>query len=98
MATTIFDVTPEELEASARRIDAKASEFTKAYSSIYTAVADLQVNYKGEASDVFNQRIEGYKKNFLEADKALQSYVQFLTEYAKMCKTRETDISEAVPK
>ena len=61
MASTIFDVTPEELEASASKIEGKTGEFTKAYTSIYTAVSDLRVTYKGEASDTFNQRIEGYK-------------------------------------
>jgi len=43
MASTIFDVTPEELEASASKIEGKTGEFTKAYNSIYTAVSDLRV-------------------------------------------------------
>ena len=30
MASTIFDVTPEELEASASKIEGKTGEFTKA--------------------------------------------------------------------
>lgn len=34
MASTIFDVTPEELEASASKIEGKTGEFTKAYTSI----------------------------------------------------------------
>ena len=70
MASTIFDVTPEELEASANRIETKTTEFTKAYTSIYTAVTDLRVTFKGEASDTFNQRIEGYKNDFTAAEKA----------------------------
>ena len=43
MATTVFDVTPEELESSANRIQEKITEFTKAYNSIYTATADRRV-------------------------------------------------------
>ena len=70
MASTIFDVTPEELETSASKVEGKTSEFTKAYNSIYTAVSDLRVTYKGEASDTFNQRIEGYKNDFSAAEKA----------------------------
>ena len=72
MASTIFDVTPEELEASASKIEGKTGEFTKAYTSIYTAVSDLRVTYKGEASDTFNQRIEGYKKRLLRSRKSLE--------------------------
>ena len=92
MASTIFDVTPEELEASASKIEEKTGEFTKAYNSIYTAVSDLRVTYKGEASDTFNQRIEGYKNDFSAAEKALKNYVQFLREYASKMKNTENEI------
>ena len=92
MATTIFDVTPEELEAAATRIETKTGEFTKTYTSIYTAVSDLRVKYKGEASDTFNQRIEGYKNDFTAAEKALKNYVQFLREYAAEMKRTENEI------
>ena len=92
MASTIFDVTPEELEASANRIETKTGEFTKAYNSIYTAVSDLRVNYKGEASDTFNKRIEGYKNDFTAAEKALKKYVQFLREYAAKMKSTENEL------
>lgn len=92
MASTIFDVTPEELEASATKIETKTGEFTKAYNSIYTAVSDLRVNYKGEASDTFNQRIEGYKNDFTAAEKALKNYVQFLRGYAAEMRHTENEL------
>ena len=92
MATTVFDVTPEELEASASKVEGKTSEFTKAYNSIYTAVSDLRVTYKGEASNTFNQRIEGYKNDFSAAEKALKNYVQFLRDYAAKMKRTESEI------
>lgn len=91
MASTIFEVTPEEFEASASKIEGKTGEFTKAYTSIYTAVYDLRVSYKGEASDTFNQRIEGYKNDFTAAEKALKNYVQFLREYATEIKRIENE-------
>ncbi len=92
MASTVFDVTPEELESSASKVEGKTGEFTKAYNSIYTAVSDLRVTYKGEASDTFNQRIEGYKNDFAAAEKALKNYVQFLRDYASKMKSTENDI------
>ncbi|MBR2038259.1 MAG: WXG100 family type VII secretion target [Lachnospiraceae bacterium] len=94
MASTIFDVTPEELEASATKIETKTGEFTKAYNSIYTAVSDLRVNYKGEASDTFNQRIEGYKNDFTAAEKALKNYVQFLRDYASEMRSTENTLKD----
>lgn len=91
MATSAFDVTPEQLESSASKIEGKATEFTKAYNGIYTAVNDLRVKYKGEASDTFNKKIEGYKNDFTAADKALKNYVQFLRTYAADIKKAEAD-------
>ena len=92
MASTVFDVTPEELEASASKVDGKTGEFIKAYNSIYTAVSDLRVTYNGEASDTFNKRIEGYKNDFAAAKKALKNYVQLLRDYASKMKSTENDI------
>jgi WXG100 family type VII secretion target len=92
MPSTVFDVTPEELENSANKVEGKTKEFNKAYSSIYTAVSDLRVTYKGEASDTFNQRIEGYKNDFTAAEKALNKYVTFLREYAAKMKSTENEI------
>lgn len=92
MASTVFDVTPEELESSAGKVEGKTGEFTKAYNNIYTAVSDLRVVYKGEASDTFNQRIEGYKNDFSAAEKALTNYVAFLREYAGKMKSTENDL------
>lgn len=92
MAVTTFDVTPEELEASAGKIETKTGEFTQTYNNIYTAVSELRVNYKGEASDTFNQRIEGYRNDFGAAEKALKNYVQFLREYSAKMKSTENDI------
>lgn len=92
MASTVFDVTPEELEASATRIEGKTGEFVKAYSNIYTAVSDLRITYKGEASDTFNQRIDGYRNDFSAAEKALKNYVQFLREYAADMRRTENEL------
>lgn len=38
MASTIFDVTPEELEASASKVEGKTNEFNKAYNSILSLI------------------------------------------------------------
>lgn len=92
MATTVFDVTPEELKTSATKVEGKTTEFNKAYNSIYTAVSDLRVAYKGQASDTFNQKIEGYKNDFAAAEKALKNYVQFLREYATKIESTENEI------
>ena len=90
--TAQFDVTSEELEASASKIEGKAQEFSKAYENIYTAVSDLRVTYKGQTSDTFNQRIAEYKNTFSKADKVLTKYVAFLREYASKMRKTENDL------
>jgi len=87
--TTIFDVTPEELERSAREIEADVVIFRKAYDDIYAAVGELKVEYKGEASDTFNRRIEERRKDFEAATTALKKYVDTVREYAKNQRTNE---------
>ena len=83
MVGTSFDVTPEDLNSSATRIEQKIKDFTTAYQSIYTAVSDLEFAYQGKSSKTFNQRIAGYKNDFEAAETALTKYVTFLKEYAK---------------
>lgn len=90
--SSVFDVTPEQLESSASKIEGKTTEFVKAYNNIYTAVKDLRVKYKGQASDTFNQRIEGYKNDFTTAENALKNYVQFVRKYASDLKKAEESI------
>ncbi len=92
MSSTSFKVEPLGLEESANRIEGKAKEFKSNYESIYAAVSDLRVKYKGDASDTFNERIEGYKNDFQAADTALKNYVQFVRDYAKNIKDTENDL------
>lgn len=95
MPSTIFDVTPETLEKSANTIESKANEFASTYKSIYTAVSDLNVSYKGEASQTFNQRIQGYQNDFEAAKKALDNYVAFLRKYASDMRNNENNLKQA---
>jgi WXG100 family type VII secretion target len=91
-----FDITPPELVASANKIEGRTGEFVKAYQTIYAATNDLRVSYKGQASDAFNTRIEGYKKDFEAVQKTLTNYIQFLREYAdKMTRTENELNSKA---
>lgn len=95
MATANFDITPEELKASANRIEGKVAEFTNAYKSIYTAVSDLRVTYAGRASDEFNQRIEGYRNDFSAVETTLKKYIDFLRWYAENSQSVEDSIESS---
>lgn len=92
MPSAKFDVTPEEIAKSATKVEEKTTAFTKAYESIYTAVEDLRMVYRGEASDTFNQRIQAYQNDFTKAEKVLKNYVNFLRTYSEDVKRKEGEI------
>jgi len=78
MSTVTFDTTPHDLKASASNIDQRLQEFIQSFNRIYSATNDLKVQYKGQASDTFNQRIEGYRADFTAAETVLRNYIEFL--------------------
>lgn len=91
MATS-FDVTPEELKNSSAKISSLGQEWAKEVESIYTAVSELNVTYKGEASEQFSKQLEGYKNDFQAATKALNDYMEFLNIYADDIQNTENDL------
>ena len=93
MAGKNMVISTEELVASAQKVEQMRLEFVKAYESIYTAVGDLRVTYKGQASDTFNRKLESYRNDFAAANKALQTYVEFLTTYASSVAKGESDLN-----
>lgn len=93
MATT-FDVTPEELKTSASKISTMTSEWIKEVNAIYAAVNELNVSYKGEASETFNKQLEGYQNDFEAAKKALTEYIEFLSTYASDIQKTEEELKQ----
>jgi len=82
MATVIFEITPEELEKSARQIEEMARTFSQRYQGLRNAVAELRVSFKGETSDTFNKKINEREKDFSDADAALKRYISTALAYA----------------
>lgn len=91
---TIFDVTPEELKNSSNRISSIQIEWMKEVQAIYTAVNELNVSYKGEASAQFTERLNGYKNDFEAAQKALDEYRYFLNAYASDIQKTEDELKQ----
>lgn len=91
---TMFDVTPEELKNSASKISTMESEWIKEVNTIYAAVNELNVSYKGEVSETFTKQLEGYQNDFEAAKKALTEYVDFLTNYASDIQKTEEELKQ----
>lgn len=91
---TMFDVTPEELKSSSDRISSIQIEWMKEVQAIYTAVKELNVSYKGEASAQFTERLNGYQNDFEAAQKALDEYRYFLNTYASDIQKTEDELKQ----
>lgn len=91
---TKFDITPAELRSSGYRIINIANEWVKEVDSIYAALAELEVSYKGEASSKFSTQLLGYQNDFIAALHALSQYVSFLRSYADEMAKIENNLKE----
>ena len=91
---TMFDVTPDELKKTASKTSTMESEWIKEVNTIYAAVNELNVSYKGEASETFTKQLEGYQNDFEAAKKALTEYVDFLTNYASDIQKTEEELKQ----
>lgn len=92
MSSNKLNITPEKIKETSLKVEVKKKEFINAYNSIYTAVADMKVVYSGESSDVFIQRINEYKDEFIQASKTLEKFINFLNDYAKEAEATEGNI------
>ena len=82
MDSTGFNVTPSELKRSAGVIDEKTSRYEAEYNRIYSEIANLRVQWKGQTSDSFNNQLEGYRGDFQKLGKIMNDYSKFLRQAA----------------
>lgn len=91
-----WEVTTERLESSATIIEEKTAKYNQEWAKLYTELQNLRsANWQGIASDTFNSKLEGYKKNFEEMSKILLSYVEFLRSAAENYKKAEESLKDA---
>lgn len=91
-----FDVTPEALTASARRIMDLKNEFTQQVNIIMQATNDMRETQSfqtGQASVTFYQKMDVYKGIFDDAERTVDRYVEFIESYANHMETSERDLS-----
>ena len=89
-------VTTERLETSATKIEEETGKYDKEWAKLYTEVQNLKSNqWKGIASDTFNEKLEGYRNDFEEMSKVLKNYAEFLKKAAKNYSDTENKLKEA---
>lgn len=95
MARTI-QVTPEQLESAAGRIEGLAAEYKTQYETLYNETNAMASTWNGKDNIAFVNQIAGFKDDFEKMQTLMLNYADFLRKSAKAYReTQETVVSEA---
>lgn len=94
MARTI-QVTPEQLESAAGKIDSLAAEYKEQYNALYKET-DSMALWEGKDSKAFVAQIAGFKDDLEKMYNLMLKYADFLKKSAKAYRqTQDTAVMEA---
>ena len=95
MARTI-QVTPEQLESAAGRIEGLAADYKTQYETLYNETNAMASTWSGKDNTAFVDQIAGFKDDLTKMHGLMSNYAEFLRQRAKAYgDTQETVASEA---
>lgn len=95
MARTI-QVTPEQLDSTAARIDGLAADYKTQYDQLYSETNAMASTWNGKDNVAFVNQIEGFKDDFEKMHTLMLNYADFLRKSAKAYRdTQDTVVAEA---
>ena len=95
MARTI-QVTPEQLETTAGRIEGLAADYKTQYDQLYSETNAMASTWSGKDNVAFVNQIAGFKDDFEKMHKLMLDYADFLRKSAKAYRdTQDSVVSEA---
>lgn len=95
MARTI-QVTPEQLESTASRIESLAGDYKTQYDQLYSETSAMASTWNGKDNVAFVTQIDGFKDDFEQMHTLMLNYADFLRKSAKAYRdTQDTVVSEA---
>lgn len=95
MARTI-QVTPEQLESTAGRIESLAADYKAQYDLLYSETNAMASTWSGKDNVAFVNQIDGFKDDFEKMHTLMLNYADFLRKSAKAYRdTQDTVVSEA---
>ena len=95
MARTI-QVTPEQLESAAGRIEGLAADYKSQYDALYNETNAMASTWQGKDNTAFVDQIAGFKDDFEKMHTLMLNYADFLRKSAKAYRdTQDTVVCEA---
>ena len=95
MARTI-QVTPEQLESTAGRIESLAADYKSQYDQLYSETNAMASTWSGKDNVAFVNQIDGFKDDLAKMHNLMINYADFLRKSAKAYRdTQDNVVSEA---
>lgn len=91
-----IQVTPEQLESAAGRIEGLAGDYKSQYDQLYSETNAMASTWNGKDNTAFVDQIAGFKDDFEKMHTLMLDYAQFLRTSAKYYRdTQDAVVSEA---
>ena len=91
-----IQVTPEQLESAAGRIESLAADYKTQYEALYSETNAMASTWSGKDNVAFVDQIAGFKDDFEKMHTLMLNYADFLRKSAKAYReTQDTVVSEA---
>ena len=91
-----IQVTPEQLESAAGRIEGLAADYKTQYYALYSETNAMASTWSGKDNVAFVDQIAGFKDDFEKMHTLMLNYADFLRKSAKAYReTQDTVVSEA---
>ncbi len=95
MARTI-QVTPEQLETTAGKIEGLAADYKTQYNRLYSETNAMASTWNGKDNVAFVDQIDGFRDDFEKMHTLMIKYAEFLRSSAKAYReTQNTVVAEA---
>lgn len=92
----IIQVTPEQLESAAARIESLAADYKTQYDSLYSETGAMASTWQGKDNVAFIDQIAGFKGDLEKMQGLMLQYADFLRKTAKAYRdTQDTVTAEA---
>ena len=91
-----IEVTPEQLESAAGKIESLAADYKTQYDALYSETNAMASTWQGKDNAAFINHIEGFKGDFEKMYRLMLDYARFLRDTAKAYRgTQDTVVSQA---
>lgn len=92
----VIEVTPEQLESAASRIEDLARDYQTQYDLLYSKTDAMASTWNGKDNLAFTEQIAGFKDDFSKMHQLMLNYADFLRKSAKAYRdTQDTITTEA---